>query len=381
MKGTPVLRRLAKTGIAWGLSRTGADRLLAALSGRERSSLVVGYHRVVESFEDSARGALPGMIISRRMLEHQLDWLGRRFRFVSLDELGAKLAARESVSVPVAAVTFDDGYADVYEHALPLLRRKGIPAAVFVVTDLVGSGGLQLYDRLHVLLSRVFSRSRSANADVTRLLADLGLPLPESVARAGLPANPFSTLRVLLEALPQAALVRLASALEHQSPIEESTFPELRPMSWEMVREMHRAGTTIGSHTRRHAVLTREHPSQVHEEVAASRQDLERHLGVRVEHFAYPDGGFDEVSVAAVAQAGYRFAYTTCAHRDPRRPLLTIPRLMLWETSCLGVAGRFSGAVMSCQAAGLFDRLVHCAHDHGPRRALWPATSTSQFVS
>jgi peptidoglycan/xylan/chitin deacetylase (PgdA/CDA1 family) len=376
-----VLRRLAKTGIAWGLRFSGADRLLGTVSGRARSPLVLGYHRVVESYEASARGAMPGMIISRRMLEQQLDWLGRRFRFVSLGELGANLEAREGFSSPVAAVTFDDGYVDVYEHALPLLRRKGIPAAVFVVTDIVESGGLQLYDRLHVLLSRIFSRSRSANADVTGLVADLDLPLPGSVAREGLPADPFSALRVLLEAVPRAGLVRLASALECQSPIGEGAFPELRPVSWEMVRAMHRGGTTIGSHTRSHAVLTREDPSQVYEQAAASRRDLERNLGAAVEHFAYPDGAFDDVAVAAVARAGYRFAYTTCAHQEKHRPLLTISRLMLWETSCLGVAGRFSGAVMSCQAAGVFDRLVRCGHDHRPRRPLGAATSTAEAVS
>ncbi len=166
-----MLRRLAKTGVAWGLHGTGADRLLGG--GSARLPLVLGYHRVVESFEASAGGALPGMIVSRRMLEQQLDWLGARFRFVALGEMGAKLAAREGFSSPVAAVTFDDGYADVYEHALPLLRRKGIPAAVFVVTDVVESGRLQLYDRLHVLLSRVFSRSRSASTEVARILGDL----------------------------------------------------------------------------------------------------------------------------------------------------------------------------------------------------------------
>jgi peptidoglycan/xylan/chitin deacetylase (PgdA/CDA1 family) len=147
-----------------------------------------------------------------------------------------------------------------------------------------------------------------------------------------------------------------------------------------MVRAMHRGGTTVGSHTRSHAVLTREDTSQVYEEAAASRRDLERQLGAAVEHFAYPDGGFDDVAVEAVAQAGYRFAYTTCAHRDARRPLLTIPRRMLWETSCLGVAGRFSGAVMSCQAAGLFDRLARSGHDHHPRRRLGTATSTAEAV-
>lgn len=376
-----MLRRLAKTGLAWGLHGTGADRLLGAALGSARSPLVLGYHRVVESFDASAKGVLPGMIITRRMLEHQLDWVGRRFRFLSLDELGRKLEARESLHPPVAAVTFDDGYADVYEHALPLLRRKGIPAAVFVVTDVVESGRLQLYDRLHVLLSRVFSRSRSASADVTALLADLDLPLPESVVREGLPADPFATLRVLLATLPRAGLIRVARALESLTSIDESAFPDLRPMSWDMLREMRREGTTIGSHTRSHAVLTREEPSAAHEEAAASRRDLERQLGIAVEHFAYPDGGFDDVAVAAVAGAGYRFAYTTCAHRDARRPLLTIPRRMLWETSCVGVGKRFSGAVMSCQVAGVFDRLAPCEHDHGSRRLPETATRGSEAVA
>lgn len=342
---------------------------------------MLGYHRVVDDLEASDWGALPGMIISRRMLELQVDWLARRFRFLSLGELGAKLEAGGAFSGPVAAVTFDDGYADVYEHALPLLRRKGIPAAVFVVTDVVESGGMQLYDRLHVLLWRVFSRGRSGHGDVTRLLADLDLPLPESVAREGLPASPFSALRVLLDALPRAGLLRVAGALESLSSIDERAFPELRPMSWEMLRELHREGTIIGSHTRSHAVLTREDPTRVHEEAAASRRDLERHLGAPVEHFAYPDGAFDDVAVAAVAQAGYRFAYTTCAHKDPRRPLLTISRRMLWETSCLGAAGGFSGAVMSCQAAGVFDRLAPCGHDHRARRSPRTATLTPKTVS
>jgi peptidoglycan/xylan/chitin deacetylase (PgdA/CDA1 family) len=362
-----VLRRLAKTGLAWGLRGTGANRIVGALTGSSRRPLVLGYHRVVESFDASARAALPGMIISRRMLEDQLDWLGRRFRFVSLGELGAMIEAREGFPSPVAAVTFDDGYADVYEHAMPLLRRKGIPAAVFVVTDVIERGGLQLYDRLHVLLSRVFSRSPSANGAVAGLLAELDLPLPDSVKREGLPAEPFAALRVLLEALPRAALLRVARALESQSAIDEKAFPELRPMSWEMVRELHRGGTTIGSHTRTHAVLTREEPSQARVEAAASRSVLEDQLGAAVEHFAYPDGGFDDVAVAAVAGAGYRFAFTTCSHQDPHRPWLTIPRRMLWEASCADVAGRFSGTLMSCQAAGVFDRPRRCG-DHRPRR-------------
>jgi len=89
---------------------------------------------------------------------------------------------------------------------------------------------------------------------------------------------------------------------------------------------------------------------------------LERKLGTRVRHFAYPAGRFDAVAVAAVAEAGYEFAYTTCRHRDPSHPLLTIPRMVFWERTSLDAFDRFSPAMMSCQIHGLFDLWRTCDH-------------------
>ena len=118
----------------------------------------------------------------------------------------------------------------------------------------------------------------------------------------------------------------------------------------------------IGSHTCTHALLDQEDVSVVTAEVTHSRLRLQHELGVPVEHIAYPDGRFDETALAAAHDAGYRFGYTTCAHRHPRHPLLSIPRRMFWETSCLDARGHFSGAVMGCQAAGLFTPLASCVH-------------------
>lgn len=131
-----------------------------------------------------------------------------------------------------------------------------------------------------------------------------------------------------------------------------------------MLSEMQRAGMTIGSHTRSHALLTNESRQKITEETAESRRELERRLGITVHHFAYPAGQFDSDTVEAVAEAGYRFAYTTCSHRDPARPLLTIPRRMFWENSCLNALGQFSSTMMSCQVKGTFDFRRSCAQAH-----------------
>jgi peptidoglycan/xylan/chitin deacetylase (PgdA/CDA1 family) len=118
--------------------------------------------------------------------------------------------------------------------------------------------------------------------------------------------------------------------------------------------EMQARDVAIGSHTRNHVWLANEPEEVVAREVEGSRRSLESRLGVPVEHFAYPDGCFNRAAVRAVATCGYRFAYTTCSHRDARHPFLTIPRRGLWERSSVDAAGQFVPEILDCQTQGLF---------------------------
>jgi peptidoglycan/xylan/chitin deacetylase (PgdA/CDA1 family) len=334
-----MIRSWLKTGAARVMSRTGLDNLVGSMSGANGFPLVINYHRVVEDFASSAENSIHSMLVSRTMLEQHLDWLGRRYRFISLDELGARLEAREGREDPVVAITFDDGYRDFYDLALPLLRRKGIPAAVFVVTDLVGTNRMQIHDKLHLLLARQTE--------------------PDSGT-----LTPFQATRALLESLPQAEIQKVIQALEPEVPIAEDTLRPFYSLTWEMLDEMSRAGITIGSHTRTHVLMTHESRQRVIAEVAESRKEIEGRLGTIVQHFAYPGGLFNTAVVEAVAEAGYRFGYTTCTHRDAGFPLLTLPRILLWENSCLDSHGQFSGSILSCQIRHAFDLVSGCRQRH-----------------
>jgi hypothetical protein len=86
-----MIRGWIKTGAARVMSQTGMDKVVGALSGYRNVPMVIGYHRVVEDFASSAEMSIPSMLVSLRMLERHLDWIGHRFQFVSLDELGARL--------------------------------------------------------------------------------------------------------------------------------------------------------------------------------------------------------------------------------------------------------------------------------------------------
>jgi peptidoglycan/xylan/chitin deacetylase (PgdA/CDA1 family) len=342
-----MIRSWIKTEAARVLCRTGIDQLVGSMSGARRTPLVIGYHRVVEDFRSSARTSIPALLVSQSMLERHLDWIGRRYRFVDLNELGILLESGRVIEEPVAAVTFDDGYQDFYDHALPTLEKKGVPAALFVVTGLVGSRGAQIHDKLYLLLAR-----RRGSTPVTA-----GIPLPDI---AGM--TPYRATRTLIEAVPLAALRQAIRVMESEDPIPEHKFSH--SVTWEMLDRIRRAGIVIGSHTQTHIVMTNETRECVLDELVGSRQELERRLGTAVHHFAYPSGIYNSASVSAVAAAGYRFGFTTCAHRNAEHPLLTVPRTLLWENSCLDSNRDFSESIMSCQVHRVFDFMAGCRQHH-----------------
>ena len=358
-----MLRSIGKTCFAFAYTWTDAHRVFRR-DHENMMPFIVCYHRVVEDFERSRANTIPSMLISKRMLERQLDWLAKRFAIMSLDEIGAHLETGRTFHRRAAAVTFDDGYSDVYRHAYPLLRRKGIPAGLFIVTDMVETGRPQVFDRLYLLLQLLRKRGIPLGATVARALQSKDTNRIELSRMLPLHDEPFSLMTLLLNSLPQQRVETVIAALQNHVPIYDDSLDEMTPLTWDMVETMHRGGMTIGSHTKTHLLLTAETTSVARTELAESKQQLESRLNGPVRHFAYPDGRFNSSVVQAVEASGYSFAYGICQSRDSDRPLLTIPRKVLWERSCVNALGRFSPAVMNCQTLGAFELSGRCAHDH-----------------
>jgi peptidoglycan/xylan/chitin deacetylase (PgdA/CDA1 family) len=355
-------RTHVKTALASTICRTHALGLAEALARGPERPLILGYHRVVDDFEAVARTGMPSMLTSTDMFERHLDVIGRHFRFVTLDEIGEHLAAGRPFTERVAAVTFDDGYRDNYEHAFPILRRKGIPAAVFVVTDLVGGSHWQIHDKLFHLVAKAYRAWDDPRRELSLLLQGLGLPASHILRNRLATRSPLMTVSALLPDLSQANVTRVMYALEacvgngfHEIPLA---------LTWPMIQEMHRAGIIIGSHTRTHISLPAESVERVDAELEGSKQAIEAHIGAPVVHFAYPGGQFTRRDVESIERAGYRFGYTACPHQDPGHPTLTIERLLLWEGSSVDGDGHFSPAILNCQVNDLWPPARTCARVH-----------------
>ncbi len=98
---------------------------------------------------------------------------------------------------------------------------------------------------------------------------------------------------------------------------------ELTPLAWDELRELLAAGWEVGSHTVTHPRLPTLGDADLDRELTASREAIEKNLGIRCRSLAYPYGSIDERVVAAARDAGYVAAATLPAR-------LYVPRRLAW---------------------------------------------------
>jgi peptidoglycan/xylan/chitin deacetylase (PgdA/CDA1 family) len=92
------------------------------------------------------------MVMSAAAFAAQLEWLARNdYRVIPLAQLSAYLAGRQALPKRSVVITIDDGYESVHRIALPLLRKHGFPATLFVYTDFIGAGDALTWPQLQEL--------------------------------------------------------------------------------------------------------------------------------------------------------------------------------------------------------------------------------------
>jgi peptidoglycan/xylan/chitin deacetylase (PgdA/CDA1 family) len=280
---------------------------------------IVNYHRVL---------AAPSPYLASEpsidIFTWQMELLARCFNVLPLREA---LAAIDAGRVPPRAVciTFDDGYRSVHDLALPVLRRLGLPATVFVSSGYVG--GRTMWN------DRIVEAVETLPADELDL-AEFGL----GVYSLRSVAERTSSLGSLTEAskyLPPQQRSELVQRLE--TLVGQGAASELM-LSSEMVANLDRHGIEIGAHTVSHPILTSLDDVSAMREISASKRDLEAIIGKPVPLFAYPNGkagkDYDARHVAMVREAGFEAAFTTAVgaltrHHDRYQ----LPRSRPWDAT------------------------------------------------
>jgi peptidoglycan/xylan/chitin deacetylase (PgdA/CDA1 family) len=121
------IKQILKSGLGWGAGLSGVYRR----HFRDKMT-IVAFHRVTDSLPPD------GLTCSASKFEAFCRFFQRHFTVVSLAEQVAASAAGKRMGGTLS-ITFDDGYRDNYEIAMPILRKLGLPATFFVVTGFIES--------------------------------------------------------------------------------------------------------------------------------------------------------------------------------------------------------------------------------------------------
>ena len=114
---------------------------------------ILCYHRFGNG-NGNGNGNGGKMTISEASFAQQLDWLAKSgFHVIRLAQLVGFLEGRNALPRRSVVITIDDGYESVHRVALPLLRKHGFPATLFVYTDFIGSGGALNWAQLQDLVA------------------------------------------------------------------------------------------------------------------------------------------------------------------------------------------------------------------------------------
>lgn len=256
--------------------------------------LILGYHRVIPGVGDEYQiGVTP---------EHFAEHLEILRKFANPIQLSDLVSCIKQGSLPprAVAVTFDDGYADNFHTAFPLLQHYQVPSTMFVCTDFIGrsfwwdqlawfiNSPASLPNALHLELQGASFEWNSAGSSRNKLITSLHLQL-------------FS-----LDAQERNGVITQVQQWSSAPPFDTASH---RAMTSEELRQLVKSGIVdIGSHTRTHPVLNGLSIEKQTDEIRTSRQHLESVLERPVPGFSYPNGAFDEQTRHLVRDSGYIYA-------------------------------------------------------------------------
>jgi peptidoglycan/xylan/chitin deacetylase (PgdA/CDA1 family) len=226
------------------------------------------------------------------------------YEFVDLDEAWVRLCAPDEPA-RFCTLTFDDGYRDFAEHALPVLRRQEVPATLFVASAFADGTGELWWEVLEEVVRRAAVIEVDIGAGPERFEAETDTAKGQVWRR----------LMVRLQTLPEAHMRAVIRHLAVAHGVDVFGMTRAECLSWnELAPIAADPLVTIGAHTVNHYMLAGWPAELVEREMERSRADIAARLGRRPRHIAFPVGGPDEAGrreFDIAARLGFTTAWTT----------------------------------------------------------------------
>jgi peptidoglycan/xylan/chitin deacetylase (PgdA/CDA1 family) len=287
----------------------------------QKKAVILMYHQVCEKKTDPWQ-----LAVTPENFQYQLDHLKNNFDVVSVDELVSTVKSG-SLRNDLAAITFDDGFADNYTNAAPLLEWFELPATFYLASNPIRNPKLYWWDELQSIIllsftlpaklaikigeeyfSYEFKMHQTLNGTVTQDIVKWYYGNPIKNERIELYLKLWEKIQPL-QHLDQYTIMR---QLRSWSKLENIPFGQNGPMLSHQVKKLSANKLfTLGGHTVNHAMLSAQTDLVQSYEIKDCKTDIEEISGKPVKGFAYPYGKFNESTKGLLKKNGYQYGLTT----------------------------------------------------------------------
>lgn len=321
------LMHFTKQAVSSGLYFSGLLSLIARIRLRNRIPVLM-YHRVIDDQHAPLVHSSSGIVVSKDVFEMQMAAVRQWFNPITIEDFVNCVRSGRRVPDRSCLVTFDDGWIDNYEIALPILRQFDIPAVVFLPTHYVSADRMFWQEELLVSMTTVVESSDANNMALLRQILESGGRSYEISADGirsyitDLKTKSDADINIILENVRRS--FSLGSEADHYN----------RFLTWPQIKKMLQQGFSFGSHAITHRALDKLSEQDCRNELRQSREAIEEKTAMPVSSLAYPNGNHDPNVVREARDAGYEVAFTTIPGLfDQNADPLRVPRINIHDNN------------------------------------------------
>lgn len=269
----------------------GARRLPLVRARQQQETLtVVMFHRVLSNDDERINGADPEYTMEAEIFARAVAYCANEYTVISLHEV-----LTQQLPSNALLITFDDGWADHEQTALPILRAANLPAVVFVVANCFEDQPATFWETDLIRAFRLGKLTESQSAELWR-----------AAGRRASPVRSIEDARALVQALadlaPETARAAVMGVERHWDRASREA------LSYEELRNLAASSVDIGAHGLSHRPLARVADGAA--ELRAARTKLESILGRTVETMSFPHGSYN-AGLTTAARSDYRHVFTS----------------------------------------------------------------------
>lgn len=259
---------------------------------QRRNIQILTYHGVCEKSQ-AKDSYIPSYFVYAQEFRRQMRYLSRKMNPISLKN-ALEMIKGQTVLVPKSVVvTFDDGYLNNLEAALPIIKEFKVPVTIFLSTQYLSSGELFPFDKQKLLFFWLNKNMISKYDNSSRL--------------SKIPAYYTNPYKIYADSLA-------AYWEKYKHLLTDPQYQLLRPMSWDDAKKVDNNLVNFGAHTNNHVILANEKDCVCRDEISSSVDLIKEELSSNGVAFSYPVGTnncFNENTKKLVKNAGCFCGLTT----------------------------------------------------------------------